>query len=370
MPFTKKKWVGVTQQIQDMESQAALLQRHRLYFNWIHNHFIMYSLVDCALAKLIAVGKIVSADLFVYARAIEDMIDLVLMRSRAESELASMATAVDIIKDLKSTWDVSEERKFLNCSIASGGSDELIVKSVAYTRGSASVRIDNLSLGPGIYAVTGANGSGKSTLFRVIMGCDTNLKSIDLESSINITDFGSVQMPSSIVVEIAQNYYWPLFTKPVDWIYHEDVSSNRNKDEMVSRVVEELMELKFQPEDGDERNSLRLDLEEEKEDWFGDLSGGQKSKVELVRNVFLSNVCPKVLLLDETFAALDPESKNLVMQRIKGFCVNSIVLVIYHADVKTDESNDMEEDSCIAGNNFFNLNLHVEDGSMSIRPIC
>ena len=117
------------------------------------------------------------------------------------------------------------------------------------------------------------------------MGCDTNLKSIDLESSINIEEFGSVQMPSSIVVEIAQNYYWPLFTKPIDWIYHDDVSSNRNKDKMVSRVVEELMELKFQPEDGDESSSLRLDLEEEKEDWFGDLSGGQKSKVELVRSV-------------------------------------------------------------------------------------
>ena len=76
------------------------------------------------------------------------------------------------------------------------------------------------------------------------------------------------------------------------------------------------------------------------------------------------------MLLDETFAALDPESKNLVMQRIKSFCVNSIVLVIYHADVKTDESNESEEDSCIAGSNFFDQNLHVEDGSMSVRPVC
>ena len=141
MAFTEKRWKEVTKRVQDMKSQATLLQRHRLYFNWIHNHFIMYSLVDCALAKLIAVGKIVSADLFVYARAIEDMIDLVLMRSRAESELASLATAVNILKELKNTWDAGEERKLLNCTIATGGSDELIVKGVAYTRGSASVSI-------------------------------------------------------------------------------------------------------------------------------------------------------------------------------------------------------------------------------------
>lgn len=42
--------------------------------------------------------------------------------------------------------------------------------------------------------------------------------------------------------------------------------------------------------------------------------------------------CPRVLLLDETFAPLDPFSKRLVQTRLRASCVNSIVLVIYHRD--------------------------------------
>lgn len=40
-------------------------------------------------------------------------------------------------------------------------------------------------------------------------------------------------------------------------------------------------------------------LQEEREDWFSELSGGQKSKVELVRKVFLREHCPSVLLIGE-----------------------------------------------------------------------
>ena len=42
---------------------------------------------------------------------------------------------------------------------------------------------------------------------------------------------------------------------------------------------------------------LMEELQVEKEDWFSELSGGQKSKVELVRKVFLRSACPSVLLV-------------------------------------------------------------------------
>ncbi len=98
----------------------------------------MMALVDCALAKLIAVGKIVAADIFVYARALEDMINFVLMRSRAESELASMMTSIDVLKELRDIWEESEDRKLLDCTIEAG--DTLAISGLTYTRGSASVR--------------------------------------------------------------------------------------------------------------------------------------------------------------------------------------------------------------------------------------
>lgn len=164
------------------------------------------------------------------------------------------------------------------------------------------VQTSDLVVKPGIYAVTGANGSGKSTLFRVIMSCDTNKKSINLDNSISIDRTVSINVPSSDVVEICQNFYWPLFTIPVDWMYQlhlsTDVIDDTNRERMITRVEEALQSLNFyqeiQPETSSKTpnsptdeviNRLRSDLTENKEDWFEDLSGGQKSKVELVRKV-------------------------------------------------------------------------------------
>jgi len=265
---------------------------------------------------------------------------------------------------------------------------DMTIKDLAYTRGVSAVQIDDLVIKPGIYAITGANGSGKSTLFRVIMSCDSNRKQIDLDSSISIDRITSMSMPSSDVVEISQNFYWPLFTIPIDWIYQinftTDVKDDKERDQMISRVEEQLQSLNFYQEANGENISealnasadnavslLRSDLTKEKEDWFGDLSGGQKSKVELVRKVFLADECPKILLIDETFAPLDPDSKSLVMGKLKNFCSNSIVLVIYHADVKVDEmGEETEVDSCVPSSDFFDSNLHVENGRLSLRPVC
>ena len=177
------------------------------------------------------------------------------------------------------------------------------------------------------------------------MGCDTNEKPIDLPSSIvlltpeeplipedavpeeacrapddscepdgeskqDVVPKLSLTMPSSDVVEISQTFYWPLYTRPIDWIYQchlEDISEEK-REGMVRRVAEELHSLEFTQKlqslspDGNETDSsvtegpalapvddtiarIIADLEEEKEDWFNDLSGGQKSKVELVRKV-------------------------------------------------------------------------------------
>ena len=149
--FTESKWVGLTETIQDLKVQTSLMNRSKMYFAGLQRHFIMMALVDCALAKLIAVAKIFSADIYVYARAIENMIDLVLMRSRAESELASMGTSIEVLTDLKAIWEQSGDRDLLSCSLDSAnGSEEtqgvLKVKGLAYTRGSASVRQNLLSI--------------------------------------------------------------------------------------------------------------------------------------------------------------------------------------------------------------------------------
>jgi len=377
--FTERKWVSLTEDIQDKKARTSLMTRSKMYFAGLQRHFIMMALVDVALAKLIAVGKIFAADIFVYGRAIEDMINFVLMRSRAESELATMQSSIDVLRELKDIWDESEQRNLLDCSVDTT-SDALDIADLSYTRGSAAVAVESISLLPGIYAVTGANGSGKSTLFRIVMGCRSNNESVDLHGSIQMNSPGTVRMPSSDVIEITQNFYFPLFSTPFDWIYNIDIfegilDESKNKT-MVSKLETELKSLKFYPETltDESESTLAHDLVTSKDDWFSDLSGGQKSKVELVRKIFLAERCPGVLLIDETFAPLDPDSKNLVMQKLKSFCHESIVLVIYHADVKVAEGDGTEEADedleCVESSNFFDSNVHVKNGSLFVRPVC
>jgi hypothetical protein len=200
----------------------------------------------------------------------------------------------------------------------------------------------------------------------------------------------SITMPSSHVVEISQSFYWPLYTKPIDWLYQAHVSETCNETELeqrVRRVAEELQSMTFfqvQQSTSDvesEKENHELDsdgiaavmreLQEVKEDWFNDLSGGQKSKVELVRKVFLHERCPEVVLIDETLAPLDPTSKTLVMSKLKDFCQGSIVIVIYHADTghgQADEEGGTVE--CVPSSNFFDQNIHLENQMIRLRPIC
>lgn len=380
--------------------------------------------------------------------------DLILMRSRGEAELARMMTEITKLNGLKDIWDKSKSRALLRCDISPPDKKRLVLRNLDYTRGTAAVRADHVELKPGVYALTGANGSGKSTLFRVLMSCDTNVKSTDLPPSINLltpfeplvelddlrrldsceaveegaeeaeeceADWGSdrelvesedpdaandssatitsaqvipklsITMPSSHVVEISQNFYWPLYAKPIDWIYQDNVSETLEAAELekrVRRVAEELQSLQFfqpvQAKDDDKEGEseavtieatirrIMVELQEEKDDWFGDLSGGQKSKVELTRLVFLREKCPDVLLVDETMAPLDPDSKSLVMAKLKQFCSESIVIVIYHTDVGRGSDAGSEEGilTCVPSNNFFDDNIHLEKGFVHVRKTC
>jgi energy-coupling factor transporter ATP-binding protein EcfA2 len=434
-----------------------LTVRTKAFFGWVQRNFVFSVLVDCALAHLIAVGKIGASDIFVYSRAIEDTVDMALMKSRSEAELARMMTQIDNMVELADVWDDAKERNLTPCNLAPPSVTEhaaekhssmVILRNLLYSRGTAAVRVDHLELKAGIYALTGANGSGKSTLFRVLMSCSTNDRSIDLPTSIVLstpseplieaddiereksceaadesTDTESeaatiaesesrklslnsesgileahprlsITMPSSHVVEISQTFYWPLYTKPIDWIYQGHYQESVNEEELakrVRRVAEELNALEFsqsviESEEqesvsdaekvetapaGDVVSGIMEQLLEEKEDWFNDLSGGQKSKVELVRKVFLQDECPHVLLVDETMAPLDPRSKSLVMSKVKAFCSNSVIIVIYHTDVgREQEGEEGGAVECVPSNDFFDGNIHVENKIINMRPTC
>ena len=67
----------------------------------------------------------------------------------------------------------------------------------------------------------------------------------------------------------------------------------------------------------DENNNLNNTLYSEQHDWYNEISGGEKIKVELIRQVFLHDKCPNVLLLDEISVPLDSYIKLIIMTEIK-----------------------------------------------------
>lgn len=96
--YTQKRWNKLTIEHQAKVAAGDLLSRTRSFFMWLQRNFVFVALIDCALAELLAGHEIVVAEIFVFSRAIEDVVDLLLIRSRSESELATLLTQVDKLK--------------------------------------------------------------------------------------------------------------------------------------------------------------------------------------------------------------------------------------------------------------------------------
>lgn len=160
--FTQRRWEALTTKVHARVVISDLLSRSKGFFAFIQRNFVFSVLIDCALANLIALGKIVSNDTFVFSRAIEDAVDMILMRSRGEAELARMDTEIRKLRDLSDIWERSKDRSLLRCNLAQSPGDGLVLRNLLYSRGTANVRADHIELKAGVYALTGSNGSGKS----------------------------------------------------------------------------------------------------------------------------------------------------------------------------------------------------------------
>ena len=160
-------------------------------------------------------------------------------------------------------------------------------------------------------------------MFKVITG--------HINQSFNITKFEQMSMPNGDIVFISQTPYCPLFITPMNLILGKDTStmSIDEKHSAENNIISLLEELNFYNKLNFRKTDIAQELWTEQLNWYAELSGGQISKVELTK-LFLRPKCPDLLLLDETFGPLDHKSKKILQNKIKKFCVNSIVMVIYH----------------------------------------
>ncbi|CAE8691277.1 unnamed protein product, partial [Polarella glacialis] len=178
--ITAYQWNSLAKQVFEKRSWQKALASFRMYLNWLYYQDILGVGIECALARMMELGRISSADIGVYASVIEDSIDLLLTRYREESRLAQMETHRDKLLELSEALDNVRSRlrggagsRIQSLCKVDSSSRFLELRDFEYRRGDTlQVRIPELRLSVGkVYAVTGANGCGKSTLFGVLASC-------------------------------------------------------------------------------------------------------------------------------------------------------------------------------------------------------
>lgn len=160
----------------------------------------------------------------------------------------------------------------------------------------------DMNLKPGIYGLLGANGSGKSTLLNII---SQNLKA----------DSGTVEL------EPAQDILEVLGFMPQQQALYRDMSARAFLHYMAK--LKKVKSAQVQVEALLEAVNL-ADVAHKKMKGF---SGGMKQRV-LLAQALLGD--PKVLLLDEPTAGLDPVERIRIRNLISSFSTNKIIILATH----------------------------------------
>ncbi|TDN70212.1 amino acid ABC transporter ATP-binding protein [Paraburkholderia sp. BL10I2N1] len=172
----------------------------------------------------------------------------------------------------------------------------------------------NLSVEKGeIVSLIGPSGSGKSTLLRVLMGLLLPEDgSVRLNGSeVNYADRAAVHALRSDIAIVFQQYN--LFQNMT----------------VIDNVMITPTRIKRWPRAEVEQNAInlltRVGLAHRLHAYPDELSGGQQQRVAIARALALK---PKVLLLDEVTAALDPELVNEVLDTIRELASDGITMFI------------------------------------------
>lgn len=155
--------------------------------------------------------------------------------------------------------------------------------------------------------VTGGNGSGKSTLLNLIAGNVRQDSGRILFDGMDITRYSDYER-SKWISRIFQN---PLAGTVSELTILENfrLASRRNKRKGLTMGLGE----KFRKEVRERIAQLGLGLEDRLDMEMGHLSGGQRQALSLLMAILDE---PKLLLLDEPAAALDPKTSVLIMKLV------------------------------------------------------
>lgn len=157
-------------------------------------------------------------------------------------------------------------------------------------------------------AIIGTNGSGKSTLLNAVAGTfEPDMGSIHLESQ-DITCWPEYKR-ASLIGRVFQN---PFAGTVADMTIAENIVIAMKRGQ--HRSLRLAITRAFQDDVADRVRTLKMGLEDRLDNPIGTLSGGQRQALTLLMATWTR---PKILLLDEHTAALDPKSAAKVAELTK-----------------------------------------------------
>ena len=186
---------------------------------------------------------------------------------------------------------------------------ELVLDRVTkqYNSKIAADRI-SLALKPGVIGLLGANGAGKTTLMRMICGV---IKPSSGSISLDGVDV-SEEMYRDTLGYLPQDFgYYPSFTGK-DFLMYIAALKGLSRSEAKRKTAELLK---------------KVNLENAANKKIKGYSGGMKQRLGIAQAVLND---PKILVLDEPTAGLDPKERVRFRNMIAEFSKDSIVLLSTH----------------------------------------
>ncbi len=171
----------------------------------------------------------------------------------------------------------------------------------------------NLNVAQGeVVVILGPSGCGKSTLLRCINGLE------EIQA-------GEMRLEGSGV--LGQDIEWTKVRQDVGMVFQNyELFGHMN---VIDNIL--LGPLKAQKRDRAEAEKVadallkRVGLFDRKLDYPRNLSGGQKQRIAIVRSLVMQ---PKVMLMDEITAALDPEMVREVLDVVLGLAQEGMTMLI------------------------------------------